>query len=404
MHFFMKQIFDWTDSGQQFAKELGLEFDNSRSFPYEFAKLNQPKNSQWYIDFYVWSEKDERLKRRKRFIPDGSVTSKKKYAQTQILKINKILSSGAYIDPLQHLRAGKRFPLVVALSEFMDEKRLTLKPQSITTYEKWTRCLVDFLLAYKYENIAIQEFTPAHANDMRRYALTEQKMSNKVFNTYKGFVSGIFNHYRKIYKLTENPVGETISNLPTKTSKHFAYSKIQIEGYKTKCAQMGFDDLWFFCRLIYYTFCRPNEEARKMRVGDIKDDHIIIYAETSKTDHRAVMIPAPLEKIFQERNIRNYPQHYYLFSKGNEPGEVLLGRTFFYDKHVKVLKSLNLYKQGYDVYGWKHTGAIELYKETKDLMLVKEQCGHSDVSQTVEYLRDLGVFHYSKEINRFPAI
>jgi hypothetical protein len=49
-------------------------------------------------------------------------------------------------------------------------------------------------------------------------------------------------------------------------------------------------------------------------------------------------------------------------------------------------------------------GVIALYKATKDLMLVKEQCGHSDISQTVQYLRDLGVFHYSNEINRFPEI
>jgi len=396
---------------QKMAQKLGLIFSKSR-YPFELGKLYKSPSSGWLIRFKVYSLSKQKLVRKDALVKGKTAAEKKQYASWLKKQIDEILKKGVYTDPVKQVKDPvkklkediKKFPLVVALDSYMQEKRLTLKKQSVDTYEKWTRYFLDFLEQKEYLKIALHDFGPEHAAELRAYALETQKLGNKSFNTYKAFVAGFFIWAKPGYKLTSNPISETLKNLPTKTSKHLAYSAQQIADYKKFCEELGYHDLWFFVRLIYYTFCRPNEEARNMQVGDIKDDHIIIYAENSKTDHRSIMIPSALEEVFTEHNIRNLPPHFYLFSHG-KPGSKSVGRTYMYDKHVKVLKAMGIEKgKGYDIYGWKHTGAIALYRATKDLMLVKEQCGHSDVSQTVEYLRDLGVFHYSQGINQFPAI
>ncbi|WP_439554854.1 tyrosine-type recombinase/integrase [Dyadobacter sp.] len=393
-----------TKTRQFFAEKHGLHLDESGPYPFEFAVLQRPKNSDWYVSFYVFSIKRNELVRRRRNVYGDSQKAKKESARIIIDEINTVLKAGGHIDPVKKLRDSGEMPLATALAEFMKDKRLTLKEQSVKTYEKWSNYFVMFLSAYDLSKISLKDFNNEHAADMRTHALTVLKMGNKSYNTYKAFVSGFFIYSKPIYKLTSNPISETLFNLPTKTSKHIAYNAAQIAAYKEACEKLDLPELWFFVRMIYYTFCRPWEEVRKMQVGDIKDDHIIIYADTSKTNHRSVMIPPALEAIFSEWKIREYPPHFYIFSHGYKPGKTVVSHNFFYDKHRKVLDEMDLSKQGYDIYGWKHTGAIALYKATKDLMLVKEQCGHSDISQTVQYLRDLGVFHYSAGINLFPEI
>jgi integrase len=393
-----------TNWRQFLAQKHELYLDEAGSYPFELAVLKQPKKAAWYVSFYVFSVKRNELVRKRRKVFGDSQKSKKESARIIIDEINTLLKAGGHIDPIKVLRDSGKMALVVALDEFMKDKRLTLKRQSVTTYEKWANYFMTFLETYELVDINLKDFNNEHAADMRTHALTVLKMGNKSFNTYKAFVSGFFIYSKPIYKLTSNPISETVFNLPTKTSKHIAYNSAQINAYKEACEKLQLPELWFFVRMIYYTFCRPWEEVRKMQVGDIKDDHIIIYADTSKTNHRSVMIPPALEVIFKEWSVREYPAHFYLFSHGYKPGKTLVSPNFFYDKHRKVLDEMDLTKQGYDIYGWKHTGAIALYKATKDLMLVKEQCGYSDISQTVQYLRDLGVFHYSTGINLFPEI
>jgi integrase len=393
-----------TISGQFLAKKYELDLSSEKVYPFEPAELKTPKNSAWYVQYYVYSDKDQQLKRRKKLVQGGTQKERRESARIMIQEINTVLKAGGHIDPVKKLREIGQMPLVVALDQFMADKKRTLKPQSVSTYEKWCNYFLDFLEEYQLMDLNIQDFNNEHAADLRTHALETLNMGNKSYNTYKGYVSGFFIYSKPIYKLTSNPISETLFNLKTKTSKHIAYNSAQVAEYRAACEELNLPELWFFVRMIYYTFCRPWEEVRKMQVGDIKDDHIIIYADTSKTNHRSVMIPPALEAIFQEWQVREYPPHFYLFSHGYKPGKTLVSHNFFYDKHRKVLEKMNLEKQGYDIYGWKHTGAIALYKATKDLMLVKEQCGHSDISQTVQYLRDLGVFHYSTGINLFPEI
>lgn len=394
------------------AKMLDLIIIPGKAYPYELPRYQRPSDldlsKQWLVRFNVWSEREHCLVLKRARVVGDTVIQRDAKAKQMIREITEALKAGAFVDPLPEgtvIEDGKRImSMIVALDEYLDEKRITLKKQSKSTYEKWGRYFTEFLVAKNLIDLPLPEFGNEHASDMRRYALNDQKMGNKTFNSYKGFVSGIFNHFRPVYKLSSNPIAETIKTLKTKASKHIAYSTAQISDYKKASEDLGLPELWFFVQVIYYTFARPNEEVRQMQAGDVREDHIVIYADQSKTGHRTVMIPAPLEEVFKEWKIRDLPPHYYLFSHNGKPGPTRVSISYMYDKHIKVIEKMELKNSGYDIYGWKHTGNIALYKATKDIMLLKEQNGHSDIKQTVEYLRALGVLHYSHGINRFPKI
>jgi integrase len=162
--------------------------------------------------------------------------------------------------------------------------------------------------------------------------------------------------------------------------------------------------LWLFICFIYFIFIRPGEELRRLRVRDIRQKTIVVMGEAAKnsqTEH--IMIPAALEAIIVENNLRDLPEDYYIFSKNRRPGTHLLGKNNFYKRHLIFLKSMK-FDQPHDLYGYKHTGVISLFLATQNIELIRKQCRHADIATTEKYLRDLGLFINYDEINKFPAI
>ena len=63
------------------------------------------------------------------------------------------------------------------------------------------------------------------------------------------------------------------------------------------------------------------------------------------------------------------------------------------------MEELKLTDKEYTIYGYKHTGAISLYRKTKDIKKVEQHCRHSTIQQTNQYLRDLGVLAEDEELD-----
>lgn len=106
-----------------------------------------------------------------------------------------------------------------------------------------------------------------------------------------------------------------------------------------------------------------------------------------------VEIAPQLESIISKSGILNYPPTHFIFSKAGIPGTTKLHDNFFWDKHKRVLKATGLLdvNKNFSLYSYKHSGAISLYKATKDIKLVQRQCRHHTLEQTNTYLRDLGL-------------
>ncbi|CAG5016261.1 hypothetical protein DYBT9275_05513 [Dyadobacter sp. CECT 9275] len=103
-----------TIAGQIFAAKNGI-FLSKKTYPYKPATLKNTKNNKWYIAYYIYSEKKNKLVRRKRFVIGSTVQQKKEFAKQEIQIINELLRNGGHIDPIKEFRKQAEVPWVIAL-------------------------------------------------------------------------------------------------------------------------------------------------------------------------------------------------------------------------------------------------------------------------------------------------
>jgi integrase/recombinase XerD len=146
---------------------------------------------------------------------------------------------------------------------------------------------------------------------------------------------------------------------------------------------------WMAIDLITSTGLRV-AEAADLRCGDIKCGYgqSEIYVRDGKgSKARTVQIPASLKK------------HLGHFLKWKDEG----GEGISYDDHLfigqrgpwttqavqqlvkKHLKTLGLYESGKSVHALRHSYAVQLYRQKRDLRAVQKQLGHASIQTTQIY-------------------
>jgi integrase len=223
------------------------------------------------------------------------------------------------------------------------------------------------------------------------YILTDLKLANKSYNKHLGVFETLYNFYIDRKQISENPFVK-VKTLPERPGKHNAFSPAQIKRIREACVLTEDHQLWLFLNFIHYTMARPGSELRLLKVGDILEKTIRIIPENAKTTSGHVLIPPPLEQLIVDYKLRDYPPGDYVFTIAGVPGPKPTYEKYFYNQHRRILTLLKLNDKPYDLYGWKHTGVIALYKATKDVKLIQRQCRHKSLDQTDKYLRDLGLF------------
>ena len=401
-----------------------------QKLPFKEPKLSRPTDDdltkQWVVDYGVWSFDENRIIRKRRVITGPTVTDRLAFAQAVIDELTKILSTGtAYVgtkpkvhkpkpvaDPAKPVEQpiSPSFKISRAVEIYIDYTRKAHSPNTFKTYRSGVMALLTYLERHHRLDCTFAQFQLADAVEFLNEIVTVEGNSNRTRNNIKGHVCTFFNHFisldrSKKLKALGNPFAdEDIGKLPQVQNKHQAYSTKQQQQYREICEELGQTYLLTFCRWMYYTLMRPHEELRRLRVRDVRTKLIYVTGNSAKSNEGDyVDIPLPLEQLIQQQKIRDYPGHYFVFSASGEPGVEMVGPKFFYRRHVKVVGKMNLTGSGHDMYSWKHTGAIALWTATKDIELIRHQARHSDIKQTIEYLRDLGLrLADDDKIHKFP--
>jgi integrase len=208
---------------------------------------------------------------------------------------------------------------------------------------------------------------------------------------------------RKIVK--ENPFTE-MESLPIEIGKRVAFSDTDRALIKTYLTETNPNpQLWLYLAIMYYTFLRPGEEVRNLKIADIGEHYIRVRSDDAKNRKtQYVQISRGLEELIQEYKLRDYDPELYIFTLKGRPGLKCPGDRWFYLQHAKVLDALNLKNKNYSQYSWKDTGVIALYRATKDIKLIQRMCRHSSLEQTDKYLKSLGMFLESEILESFPVL
>jgi integrase len=377
-------------------------------YPYKPARIadlgGTDLEKPWYVEYYVWDETAEKLRRKRYMLTDGTAKKRYKHGQQAATEINTTLEAGAVVNQKKRKSTTEiqaESKLTEAIAYFLAFSLRTTKKRTYQSYFSDLNHLLNFQKKYKLEETKLGQFTNQQANQFLDDIIVLKKLSTRRRNNLKGTMSTLFNFYRKRKAILENPFSE-IQKLPSVAGKHVAYTPEKLAKFKAVIIREE-PQLWLFINFIYFAFIRPGEELRRLRIRDIRQNTINIAGENAKnntTQH--IQIPESLQVIIEENNLRSYPEDHYVFSH-NQPGEKLVGKNYFYNKHKVLLKKMG-FDQKHDLYSWKHTGAIALFQATQNIELIRRQCRHSDIATTQKYLRDLGCFIDYDEINKFPAI
>ena len=143
-----------------------------------------------------------------------------------------------------------------------------------------------------------------------------------------------------------------------------------------------------------------------MKIEHLEKDRLFIPSDNSKNRKGDwVSIPRVFQTELAEFNLEQYPGHFFLFTKTGVPGELPVGKNYFYKRFKKILDKTGLSNSSfrYDIYGFKHSGNINMYKNGIPLDVIQKQNRHQSIDQTNKYLRDLDLFRASDALDNVAS-
>ncbi|UOG77128.1 site-specific integrase [Hymenobacter tibetensis] len=181
------------------------------------------------------------------------------------------------------------------------------------------------------------------------------------------------------------------------------YTEAERQRITAEILERGDEQFLLYIGFIYYGFIRSGSELRLLRVKELKERTVLVpaaRAKNGKAEHVAIV--KQLAALIEQHRLCSYPPDYYVFTKERQLGPVPVGKNWFAKRHRKVLEAVGLNDGEHTVYGYKHTGAINLYLATKDIELVRRHCRHAHAGITATYLRKLGLFDDEAQLDKMP--
>lgn len=407
---------------------------------YNLARIsdrNGDLTKRWYIDFYIWDVyKNEKVRKFDRTINQLKRDPKYKDQPEELRKamwkkareikttIDKALKSGWFIDsypkPKERIQVQEitaNTALSIAVKTFFNQKKEnTDSEKSAAAYTthinlttKWmskSGCALVPLSAVDYSMAkGYMDWYQQRINEK-----TGEKISNTSYNKQLIHWKSFFNDLVDTEVIRKNPI-KKLKSLPELHTSNMPYSD---ELASEVMAILDAEDfqLKMIAQAMYYCFIRRNE-LRFTKVKDIQGSQwriqgkIIYKGKTIKVSKngqsQVVAIPKVFKKQLENTDWLNSPREYFLFGRGGHPSPEPVGRDNFTTRYSKlIVKPLNL--NGHTLYAFKHTGVCKLYRKFKDIEMIRRQCRHTEITTTMNYLRELAMFDENEIEEGFPEL
>ena len=145
------------------------------------------------------------------------------------------------------------------------------------------------------------------------------------------------------------------------------------------------ENLFLCCLLTYGCLLRPHQEIRQLTWSDFSDDiaFISLSGKRNKSGRNRIVPISP----YIRQHLHPSGRTHNIFTGSEEPYNACYFKTLWsrYKKQSKLLEA------NQTLYSFRHTGAIEVYKKTKDIAVVQQVMGHASMQVTLGYLRNLEV-------------
>ncbi|MBO9674401.1 MAG: site-specific integrase [Sphingobacteriaceae bacterium] len=309
--------------------------------------------------------------------------------QDEAIKVEKqIVSAEQKIDEFPLYKT----PISEALDRWLEYKVSGTKNRG--SKSNWTS-VNTWLLKYLRENNLLD--TPASKITAKHLIVAldtvklERKWEGKTFNNNKAYLVMIFKWLTTMEYIPINPIEGKIKKQKEHISINTWYDRDLAKLVKSTLLQNKKALPVYRASQFTYLLCiRSQQELLKLRVRDIdrRLKRVRFTSDLSKNDKEAFRdYPEEFETVLDEIDFNNLPKHYLLFGKGGYPAEVSGGKNTLSNLFKPIKDQLGL-SNDYTIYGWKHTRVVHEMMKGADPYSIQHLCRHSDLKETIKYMRD----------------
>ncbi|MBB6236474.1 hypothetical protein HDC90_001086 [Pedobacter sp. AK013] len=252
------------------------------------------------------------------------------------------------------------------------------------------------------DQITTGKLTRKHIVEALGFISKERSWGNTTYNNNRSYLMMIINWLAEEEYLLVNPALGKIKKLKENHKIHTWYSKEIATEVKRVMLEQNDRIVYRASQFTYMICIRSQQELMKLKADDIDRTlkRVRFRSELSKNGKEAYRsYPLEFEKVLDEIGFNQMPKYFYLFGKGGVPGENRCAKNTLSNLYKPIKDKLGL-SHDYTIYGWKHTRVVhEMMKETNPYE-IQHLCRHSDLKETMKYMRDFDIDlknKYSKE-------
>jgi len=354
--------------------------------PFRPAVLKVLK-SRTVVEYHVMHPGTHRLVRKHIRLDNMPAQERRRYGKHLITEINKKLFAGWNPWLSEESPLGFR-ELVTCLMEYFSEReREELRFHSLRSMRSILQMLITWLQHTKNDEMLIQAFDQATAQEAMKWLWTSRMISSVTFNNYLAFYGQVWRWFIQNRYVTTNPF-EAVSKkrvLKEKTRTIIpdeerlrirAYWELQNPFYLVPCL------LAYGCQI-------RRLEACKLKISDINfaTSTILVRSESAKNGKsRVVTIPGYVIAYLDAMKVREYPEGYFLVSEGFRPGKAQLGEKKISDAWLKMRRDLSM-PDAYQFYSLRDTGITQMLVDGIPAHQVRDQADHFSLAITDVYTR-----------------
>ncbi len=206
--------------------------------------------------------------------------------------------------------------------------------------------------------------------------------------------------FSAVSKLLQKPLLllKSTSTRRTKCKLHKIYEPDQLR-VVLAYLKLHHQHLHLCCLITFGCFLRPHKEVRKLTAGHFKKGITEIHLSGSENKGckvRVVYVPDYVKQEL-EHLLPSLKSTDNIFSKELKPYNEAYFNTAW-TRAWRKMHHLGIVEKNHTIYSFRHTAAVDVYRRTKDVNLLKTLLGHSSILVTLKYLRGLG--EYNEEVLR----
>lgn len=346
----------------------------------KYPKIKSDNKQRYYVLFYS-NEKRYRIyngsKINSNLYPNSHpINQRYEIAKLLCAEVYKHLLSGLGVDEPKKVLYGsdKKYLQQALNNKLKGDYSSKYKAMLQWTYNRFVKYIENDKISSNNVNNFLNQYTKGSSyNSLRRHL-------NALINEAKSL------------GMDSNPMKD-IKAKKSKAKLHKPYREVSIVLDDIR----KYNDNLYLCSLITYgCLLRPHREIRELTWSDFNSDltQINLSGDRNKSGRNRIV---PIPNYVSELLNKGEPNH-NIFTNTTTPPN----KDYFKTLWSRYKKISNCLEDNQTLYSFRHTGAIKVFNNTKDITKLQKAMGHASINVSLTYLRGLEVTEL--EVSDMPTL